>query len=207
MDQMADAIAGYLAKVGIKAKRRHIEDVGLWTKLGQGGEAGGHPVLQLGLQLHLRRRRHPLRPDLLQGAALLHQGHRPWTSSWTRGGPQIDPKKRQEAYAKAQKLLHEKYLLDPHQRPVHHRRGEQEAELRGGQRRDDAGLRRLLEGVAEAVASAATVRSGSAALGSVPGAAVSCGFFRSRYEITYPSLSISLRLLMPFRNVSAQLIL
>ena len=30
---------------------------------------------------------------------------------------------------------------------------------------------------------------------------------RSRYEITYTSLSISLRLLMPFRNVSAQLIL
>ncbi len=30
---------------------------------------------------------------------------------------------------------------------------------------------------------------------------------RSRYEIAYTSLSISLRLLMPFRNVSAQLIL
>jgi hypothetical protein len=30
---------------------------------------------------------------------------------------------------------------------------------------------------------------------------------RSRYEITYTSLSISLRLLMPFRNVSAQLFL
>ena len=30
---------------------------------------------------------------------------------------------------------------------------------------------------------------------------------RSRYEITYTSRSISLRLLMPFRNVSAQLIL
>jgi hypothetical protein len=29
----------------------------------------------------------------------------------------------------------------------------------------------------------------------------------SRYEITYTSFSISLRLLMPFRNVSAQLIL
>ena len=29
---------------------------------------------------------------------------------------------------------------------------------------------------------------------------------RSRYEITYTSLSISLRLLMPFRNVSVQLI-
>jgi peptide/nickel transport system substrate-binding protein len=37
VDQMADAIAGYLAKVGIKAKRRHIEDVGLWTKSGQEG--------------------------------------------------------------------------------------------------------------------------------------------------------------------------
>src|SRR5512146_599119 len=30
---------------------------------------------------------------------------------------------------------------------------------------------------------------------------------RSRYEITYTSFSIPLRLLMPFRNVSAQLIL
>jgi hypothetical protein len=32
------------------------------------------------------------------------------------------------------------------------------------------------------------------------------GVVRGRYEITYTSLSISLRLLMPFRNVSAQLI-
>ena len=36
---------------------------------------------------------------------------------------------------------------------------------------------------------------------------LSCAPVRSRYEITSASLSISLRLLMPFRNVSAQLIL
>jgi peptide/nickel transport system substrate-binding protein len=112
VDQMADAITGYLAKVGIKAKRRHIEDVGTWTKSGQEGKMEGMQYYSWGsnsifdadaIVYALTYSKEPLSytkdPAL---DALLDEGR-----------TQIDPKKRQEAYAKAQKLLHEKVYWIP----------------------------------------------------------------------------------------------
>ncbi|MFB3818598.1 MAG: ABC transporter substrate-binding protein [Candidatus Methylomirabilales bacterium] len=112
VDQMADAITGYLAKVGIKAKRRHIEDVGTWTKSGQEGKMEGIQYYSWGsnsifdadaIMYALTYSKEPLSytkdPAL---DALLDEGR-----------TQTDPKKRLEAYAKAQKLVHEKAYWIP----------------------------------------------------------------------------------------------
>jgi len=112
MDQMADAMAGYLAKVGIKAKRRHIEDVGLWTKSGQEGKLEGIQYYSWGSN------------SIFDADAILYAlTYSKEPLSYTKdtaldqlldeGRTQLDVKKRQEAYAKAQKLLHEKVYWIP----------------------------------------------------------------------------------------------
>jgi peptide/nickel transport system substrate-binding protein len=112
MDQMADAMAGYLAKVGIKAKRRHIEDVGLWTKSGQEGKLEGIQNYSWGSN------------SIFDADAILYAlTYSKEPLSYTKdtaldqlldeGRTQLDVKKRQEAYAKAQKLLHDKVYWIP----------------------------------------------------------------------------------------------
>jgi len=112
MDQMADAMAGYLAKVGIKAKRRHIEDVGLWTKSGQEGKLEGIQYYSWGSN------------SIFDADAILYAlTYSKEPLSYTKdtaldqlldeGRTQLDVKKRQEAYAKAQKLLHDKIYWIP----------------------------------------------------------------------------------------------
>ncbi len=112
VDQMADAMAGYLAKVGIKAKRRHIEDVGLWTKMGQEGKMEGMQYYSWGSN------------SIFDADAILYAlNYSKEPLSYTRdatldqlldeGRTSIDPTKRQEAYAKAQKLMHEKVYWIP----------------------------------------------------------------------------------------------
>jgi peptide/nickel transport system substrate-binding protein len=112
MDQMADAIGGYLAKVGIKAKRRHIEDVGLWTKSGQEGKLEGIQYYSWGSN------------SIFDADAILYAlTYSKEPLSYTKdtaldqllddGRTQLDVKKRQEAYAKAQKLLHDKVYWIP----------------------------------------------------------------------------------------------
>ncbi len=112
MDQMADAVTGYLAKVGIKLKRRHIEDVGMWTSSSKEGKLEGLQYYSWGsnsifdadaIMYALAYSKEPLsytKDDALD--KLLDEGR-----------TQIDPKKRQEAYAKAQKLMHEKFYWIP----------------------------------------------------------------------------------------------
>ncbi|RPJ78049.1 MAG: ABC transporter substrate-binding protein, partial [Acidobacteria bacterium] len=112
MDQMADAVTGYLSKVGIKVKRRHIEDVGTWTKSGQQGKLEGMQYYSWGsnsifdadaIMYALAYSKEPLSytkdPAL---DALLDEGR-----------TQLDSKKRMEAYAKAQKLMHDKVYWIP----------------------------------------------------------------------------------------------
>ncbi len=112
VDQMADAITGYLAKVGIKAKRRHLEDVGLWTKMGQEGKMEGIQYYSWGSN------------SIFDADAILYALHYSKEPlSYTKdavldqlldeGRTSVDPKKRQEAYAKAQKLMHEKVYWVP----------------------------------------------------------------------------------------------
>jgi peptide/nickel transport system substrate-binding protein len=112
MDQMADAITGYLGKVGIKVKRRHIEDVGTWTKSGQEGKMEGIQYYSWGSN------------SIFDADAILYAlTYSKEALSYTKdpaldalldeGRTQIDPKKRQEAYAKAQKLLHDKAYWIP----------------------------------------------------------------------------------------------
>jgi peptide/nickel transport system substrate-binding protein len=112
VDQMADAITGYLAKVGIKAKRRHVEDVGLWTKMGQEGKMEGMQYYSWGSN------------SIFDADAILYALHYSKEPlSYTKdaeldalldeGRTQIDPKKRLEAYAKAQKLMHDKVYWIP----------------------------------------------------------------------------------------------
>jgi peptide/nickel transport system substrate-binding protein len=112
MDQMADAMTGYLAKVGIKAKRRHIEDVGTWTKSGQEGKLEGIQYYSWGSN------------SIFDADAILYAlTYSKEPLSYTKdpaldqlldeGRTQLDVKKRQEAYAKAQKLLHDKAYWIP----------------------------------------------------------------------------------------------
>jgi peptide/nickel transport system substrate-binding protein len=112
MDQMADAVTGYLAKVGIKVKRRHIEDVGMWTSSGKEGKLEGLQYYSWGsnsifdadaIMYALAYSKEPL--SYTKDAAL--------DQLLDEGRTQIDPKKRQEAYAKAQKLMHEKFYWIP----------------------------------------------------------------------------------------------
>jgi peptide/nickel transport system substrate-binding protein len=112
MDQMADAVTGYLAKVGIKVKRRHIEDVGMWTTSGKEGKLEGIQYYSWGSN------------SIFDADAILYAlTYSKEPLSYTKdvaldqlldeGRTQIDPKKRQEAYAKAQKLIHEKFYWIP----------------------------------------------------------------------------------------------
>ena len=112
MDQMADAVTGYLAKVGIKLKRRHIEDVGLWTSSSKEGKLEGIQYYSWGsnsifdadaILYALTYSKEPL--SYTQDPAL--------DEFLDQGRTQIDPKKRQEAYARAQKLIHEKFYWIP----------------------------------------------------------------------------------------------
>jgi peptide/nickel transport system substrate-binding protein len=112
MDQMAEAVSGYLAKVGIKVKRRHIEDVGLWTSSGKEGKLEGIQYYSWGSN------------SIFDADAILYAlTYSKEPLSYTKdtaldqlldeGRTQIDPKKRLEAYAKAQNLLHEKFYWIP----------------------------------------------------------------------------------------------
>jgi peptide/nickel transport system substrate-binding protein len=112
MDQMADAVSGYLAKVGIKVKRRHIEDVGMWTTSSKEGKLEGIQYYSWGsnsifdadaILYALTYSKEPL--SYTKDAAL--------DQLLDEGRTQIDPKKRLDAYAKAQKLLHEKFYWIP----------------------------------------------------------------------------------------------
>ena len=112
MDQMADALTGYLAKVGITLKRRHIEDVGMWTSSSKEGKLEGIQYYSWGsnsifdadaILYALTYSKEPL--SYTKDAAL--------DQFLDEGRTQIDPKKRLEAYAKAQKLLHEKFYWIP----------------------------------------------------------------------------------------------
>jgi peptide/nickel transport system substrate-binding protein len=98
--------------VGIKAKRRHIEDVGLWTKTAQEGKMEGIQYYSWGSN------------SIFDADAILYAlTYSKEPLSYTKdsaldqlldeGRTQIDPKKRLEAYAKAQKLLHEKFYWIP----------------------------------------------------------------------------------------------
>ncbi len=112
MDQMADAVTGYLAKVGITLKRRHIEDVGMWTSSSKEGKLEGLQYYSWGSN------------SIFDADAILYAlTYSKEPLSYTKdavldqlldeGRTQIDPKKRLEAYAKAQKLLHEKFYWIP----------------------------------------------------------------------------------------------
>jgi peptide/nickel transport system substrate-binding protein len=112
VDQMADAITGYLGKVGIKAKRRHIEDVGLWTKSSREGKLEGMLYYSWGSN------------SIFDADALLYAlGHSSEPASYIKdpeldklleaGRVEIDAKKRQDIYSKAQKLVHEKFYWIP----------------------------------------------------------------------------------------------
>jgi len=130
-------------KVGIKAKRRHIEDVGTWTKSGQEGKMEGIQYYSWGSNsISMPTPSSTL--DVFQGAIELHNDAA-LDQLLDEGRTQLDTKKRLEAYAKAQKLIHEKAYWIRDQHPVHDRGREQEPELRGQQRRNDADLSRLVE--------------------------------------------------------------
>jgi len=112
MDQMADAVTGYLAKIGIKLKRRHIEDVGTWTSSGKEGKLEG-------IQYYSWGSNSIFDADAILYALTYSKEPLSYTKDATldqyldEGRTQIDPKKRQEAYAKAQKLIHEKFYWIP----------------------------------------------------------------------------------------------
>jgi len=112
MDQMADAVSGYLAKVGIKVKRRHIEDVGMWTSSSKEGKLEG-------LQYYSWGSNSIFDADAIMYALAYSKEPLSYTKDAVldqlldEGRTQIDPKKRQEAYAKAQKLMHEKFYWIP----------------------------------------------------------------------------------------------
>ena len=109
---MADTITGYLGKVGIKVKRRHIEDVGTWTKSTREGKLEGMLYFSWGsnsifdADAFLRDLAHSTEPASyikdLELDKLLDAGR-----------TEVDPKKRQEIYAKAQQLIHSKFYWIP----------------------------------------------------------------------------------------------
>ena len=112
VDQMADTITGYLGKVGIKVKRRHIEDVGTWTKSTREGKLEGMLYFSWGsnsifdADAFLRDLAHSTEPAS-------HIRDPELDKLLDAGRIEVDPKKRQEIYAKAQRLIHEKFYWIP----------------------------------------------------------------------------------------------
>jgi len=112
MDQMAAAVTGYLGKVGIKVKRRHVEDVGTWTTMGREGKLEGMQYYSNGSN------------SIFDADALLYsQLYSREPLSYVRdtdidallddARTQIDPRRRQEAYSKVQKIVHERFYWIP----------------------------------------------------------------------------------------------
>jgi peptide/nickel transport system substrate-binding protein len=112
VDQMADAITGYLAKVGIKVKRRHIQDVGLWTSSNKEGKLEGMLYYSWGSN------------SIFDADALLYAlAYSKEPLSYVRdkeldtlldeARSQIDPQKRLDLYAKIQQRMHEQVYWVP----------------------------------------------------------------------------------------------
>ena len=110
MDQMADAGTGYLAKVGIKLKRRHIEDVGLWTSSSKEGKLEG-------LQYYSWGSNSIFDADAIMYALAYSKEPLSYTKDpaldqfLDEGRTQIDPKKRHLAYREALRIMQERAYL------------------------------------------------------------------------------------------------
>jgi peptide/nickel transport system substrate-binding protein len=110
--QVADAVAGYLAKVGIETERQHIEDIGLWGNLERSGRLkdiylaswGSWSVFDADMILYARfhsREDYSFTQD-------------PKLDQWLDTGRNtVDPKKRMEAYAQAQHYIADNFLAFP----------------------------------------------------------------------------------------------
>ena len=106
VDQVGDVVAGYLAKVGVTAKRRHFADIGRYQKTMLEGKLDGINLDSWGSG------------SVFDADAILYQrfhsteaysyATNPDLDAWIDGGRgTLDPAKRKEYYAKAQRLIHE----------------------------------------------------------------------------------------------------
>jgi peptide/nickel transport system substrate-binding protein len=112
VDQVGDAVAGYLATVGITAKRRHFADVGRYQRTMLEGKLDGINIDSWGSG------------SVFDADAILYQrfhskeaysyATHPDLDGWLDGGRStLDPAKRKELYARTQRLIHEQAFWVP----------------------------------------------------------------------------------------------
>ncbi len=112
LDQCADAVTGYLAKVGIKTKRRHIEDVGTWTTSGKEGKLEGIQYYSWGSNSVFDADA-ILYPLAYSKEALSYIRDKELDVLLDEARTQIDPRKRKELYSNAQRFMHERFYWIP----------------------------------------------------------------------------------------------
>ena len=110
--QVGDAVAGYLAKVGIQTNRQHIEDIGLSSNLERTGKLkdiylgswGSWSVFDADMILYPR----------FHSSEAFAYVRDPKLDQWLDVGRNtVDPKKRMEVYSQVQRYIADNYLVFP----------------------------------------------------------------------------------------------
>jgi peptide/nickel transport system substrate-binding protein len=110
--QVGDAVAGYLAKVGIQTNRQHIEDIGLSSNLERTGKLkdiymgswGSWSVFDADMILYPR----------FHSTEAFSWVRDPQLDRWLdMGRNTVDPKNRMEVYSQVQRYVADNYLVFP----------------------------------------------------------------------------------------------
>lgn len=112
VDQVADAVQGYLAAVGVRVKRRHIADVGLYLKTQREGKADGLVLASWGSGSTFDA--DALFYPLARSGEPLSYIKDPETDAWVdQARSTLDAKARRELYSKAQRRIVEQAYVVP----------------------------------------------------------------------------------------------
>jgi peptide/nickel transport system substrate-binding protein len=110
--QVGDAVAGYLAKVGIQTNRQHLEDLGLYSNLERTGKLkdvylgshGSWSIFDADMFLYPK----------FHSSEYLSYAHDPKLDRWLDAARfTTDPKKRMELYSQVQHFVAENFLAFP----------------------------------------------------------------------------------------------
>lgn len=104
VNQVADAISGYLAAIGIRTRRRHFENTGQWLAYERGGKAGGITLYSWG-SLSIFDADTILHPLLHGKEPLAYNATPAMDDLLTRARSTLDLAERKRLYREAQKLI------------------------------------------------------------------------------------------------------
>lgn len=104
VNQIADAISGYLAAIGIRTRRRHFDNAGQWLAYERGGKAGGITLYSWG-SLSIFDADTLLYPLLHSKEPLAYNASPAMDDVLTRARSTLDVAERKRLYREAQRLI------------------------------------------------------------------------------------------------------